>query len=252
MSEVKKSDILGISIELLKKQEVRALCGQWLDSLSFHQIVTVNPEFLMEARKNKDFLRVLQNADARITDGFGLVLISFMRYGIEGKLSRVTGVECVGALSELCVCMKKSMYIIGGDPGIAQKATKTLKSKFPELIIAGAEEGVPKQGGGSDDELCKRISASNADILLVAFGSPKQDIWIAKNKEKLTGIKIAVGVGGTCDYLAGIVPYAPKIVRALGLEWLFRLVTQPQRLNRIITAVIRFPLAVLREKCYKK
>ncbi len=276
-----QNTLLGVPIEILSKREVFFLCKKWLieDSKNnyHHQIVTVNPEFLMEARKNKIFLRVLQSADLRIADGFGLVCASVFLYGFKKKLFRMTGVELTDILAQLCAETGRKIYLLGAYGEVAEKAAQVLREKFPLLVIAGAEEGMsrkstqrkvrlPKIDSGSqigpvldcdrgsgmtDEDVCARISASGADILLVAFGAPKQDMWIAENKERLSGIKIAVGVGGTFDYLAGVVPYAPRVLRMLGLEWLFRLITQPHRLGRIFTAVIRFPLAVISERLKK-
>ena len=250
--------LFGVPVERASKREIFAVCRQWLaDSISVspcRQIVTVNPEFLMEARKNQEFLRVLQHADLRIADGFGLVCASLLLHGFKKNLFRMTGVELTDILAQLCAQAGKKIYLIGADRGIAEKAAEVLQKKFPSLIIVGAEEGIPKNVSDSvelSEELCARISAVGADVLLVAFGAPKQDIWIARNRERLLGVKIAVGVGGTFDYLAGVVPYAPYALRIIGLEWLFRLITQAYRLNRIITAVIRFPLVVIFEKLKK-
>jgi len=246
---MEKNSLLGVSIERISQYDIFQLCRQWLteldDTSTCHQIVTVNPEFLMEARKNQNFLRILQQADLRIADGFGLICASIFLYGFKKRLLRMTGVEFVHMLAGLCAQAGKKIYLIGAEQGIAEKAAHALQKKFPSLTIVGAEEGMP-----CDDisRLIQRIQSAQADVLLVAFGAPKQDLWIAEYKEQLKHVKIAVGVGGTFDYLAGIVPYAPRFIRILGLEWLFRLITQPHRLNRIITAVIRFPLEIIREK----
>lgn len=255
---MQEKTLFGVPIEIFSKQDIFLLCKKWIlesdENGHFRQIATVNPEFLMEARKNSGFLRVLQKADLRIADGFGLVCASVLLYGFKKKLFRMTGVELADILARLCMETGKKIYLVGADPGVAEKAAQVLQKKFPSLIVAGAEEGMPKDLKDSSmlsEKLCTRISASGADVLLVAFGAPKQDLWIAENKERLSGVKIAVGVGGTFDYLAGLVPYAPRVMRVLGLEWLFRLGTQPHRLNRIITAVVRFPIAVIFEK-FKK
>lgn len=255
---MQQNTLLGVPVEILSKQEIFLLCKKWIlessENSHCYQISTVNPEFLMEARKNQKFLQVLQKADLRIADGFGLVCASVLLYGFKKKLFRMTGGELTDILAQLCAETGKKIYLIGADSGIAEKAAQVLQKKFPSLIIAGAEEGILKDAKDSSmlsEKLCARISASGTDVLLVAFGAPKQDLWIAENRERLPGVKIAVGVGGTFDYLAGVVPYAPRVMRALGLEWLFRLATQPHRLNRIVTAVIRFPIAVMFEK-FKK
>ncbi|MBI2645286.1 WecB/TagA/CpsF family glycosyltransferase, partial [Candidatus Uhrbacteria bacterium] len=149
-----QNTLLGVPIEILSKQDIFKLCRGWLSgdagNRRFRQIVTVNPEFLMEARKNTEFLHVLQDADLRIADGFGLVCASVFLYGFKRKFLRMTGVELTNILAQLCAEMGKKIYLIGADSGIAEKAAQVLRKKFPSLTIAGAEEGMSKkaeQGG---------------------------------------------------------------------------------------------------------
>jgi N-acetylglucosaminyldiphosphoundecaprenol N-acetyl-beta-D-mannosaminyltransferase len=113
------------------------------------------------------------------------------------------------------------------------------------VVIAGCYAGSPRP----EDEpaIHERILAAKPDILLVAYGAPAQELWIARN-QPLLGVPAAIGVGGTFDYLAGHVPRAPRWMRRLGLEWLFRLIRQPWRWRRIWTAVVSFPLAVWRDQ----
>lgn len=262
-----KIDILGVLVDRIDIIEAREYFSQWLVGLNkglLHQIVTVNPEFVMEARKNTEFRNVLNNASLALADGVGLVLASAFLHGWKNRLFRMTGVECVVMLARMCACTGSSIYLLGASTGVAERVAEVLQRKYSDLRIVGAEEGIPKlrvagdwlhvtesNDAVDDDEMiCKRIVDAKTDVLLVAFGAPKQDIWIARNVEKLNDVRIAVGVGGAFDYLSGLAPYAPAWMRTVGLEWLYRLVRQPQRISRIITAVVRFPFAVFLEKCH--
>ena len=250
-------NILGIYPGRSSFIDIAEQCEQWLLSGAAigHRIVTVNPEFLVEAQKNEQFRNVLATADIRIADGIGLVFASFFLYGWNNRLHRCTGVDFTWKLAEMCHSHKKTMYLVGGRDGIAVRTAHTIEKKFPG-IIAGAEVGLQSGRDIDTDEaqslaVCERIRAAQPDILLVALGAPRQDLWIAEYLSILPSVRIAIGVGGTFDYLAGVVPRAPSVVRKLGLEWFYRLICQPHRLNRIITATIRFPFAVVRQKYIK-
>lgn len=251
-----KVDIIGVRVDQTGILETQERFLQWLAGRHeglLHQAVTVNPEFVMHAQRNREFKNVLNNASLALADGVGLVLASVFLYGWKHRLFRMTGVECMVMLARLCVRTGNSIYLLGAEQGIAERVAETLQRRHPALRIAGAEEGISKEGQGRmdenlDQEICKRIIDSRTDVLLVAFGAPRQDLWIARNAGRLPGVRIAVGVGGAFDYLAGIVPYAPAWMRAVGFEWLYRLFSQPWRFWRIVTAVILFPLAVLFSK----
>lgn len=252
--------LLGVQLDRGTFNDMIALCKRWLTEpqASFHRIVTINPEFVMEARQNEHFRDVLNGADLRITDGIGLVFGSLFLEGLGDRLHRCTGVDLTWKLAELCFMYNKKMYFIGATDGIAQnvsqRAAGVIEKKYPG-IIAGAKDclsrGIGEESDAQDALVCEQIRASQADVLLVAVGAPKQDMWIARYGPSLPTIRLALGAGGTLDYIAGVVPRAPRSVRKLGFEWLYRLVHQPRRLHRIITATVRYPLALLRQK-FKK
>ncbi|MDP2631089.1 MAG: WecB/TagA/CpsF family glycosyltransferase [Candidatus Uhrbacteria bacterium] len=252
--------ILGVRVDKINLSELRERCRAWLtndaQAKQCVRVVTVNPEFVIEAQKNAKFREVLNTADCSIADGIGLFFASWLLYGLRSRLFRVTGVEFTWLLAELCSQLGKKIYLLGAGPGVAQKAAEVLKKKYPSLRIVGSHEGIPyivTQGSKLfQEDLCRRITEAEPDVLLVAFGAPKQDIWIAEHASLLPTVKIAVGVGGTFDYIAGIVPYAPQWIRDIGFEWTYRLMTQPHRWRRIITAVIVFPLAIIKEKITRK
>ncbi len=250
-------EILGVRIDRLRNAEVKERCAEWLSEKGprrLHQVVTVNPEFIMEAQGNAEFRGALNTAALSLADGIGLFFASWLSHGWRNRLFRVTGVDFTLLLAELCAQNGSRLYLLGAGQGVAKAAAAVLHKRHPALVIAGAEIGVPKFVSKTSDlfdkELCEKICAARPDVLLVAFGAPRQDLWITQNALRLEGVAIAVGVGGAFVSLAGAVPYAPKWVRSIGFEWTYRLMMQPYRCRRIMTAVIKFPLAVLSKKLF--
>lgn len=231
--------ILDIPIDDVTEAEALAAIRSFLTQDGLHHICTVNPEFLMEARRNPEFRRVLLEADLRTPDGFGVMLVA--RWLGVPLRERVTGVELTGRIAELAAGAGYRLFLLGAAPGVAEAAAGVLCQRYPGLMIAGCFAGTP--GLRQAPFLCQLIAAAHADILLVAYGHPAQDLWIARNRAALP-VKLAIGVGGTFDYLAGRVPRAPGWLRRIGLEWLHRLVHQPWRWRRIVVAVPHFLAAV--------
>jgi len=239
--------MLGVRIDAIDSSSLPDVFEKWLcDDGAMRHVVTVNPEYIMEAQKNTPFRECLNASVLALADGVGLLYAAKYRYG--RSLHRITGVDAALALADTCAQTGKSIYLLGAAQGVAQRAAQDLVQRYPSLHIAGVEQGPIVDSAKLDKEVCERIVKSRADALLVAFGSPAQDLWIRRHSSLLWGVKIAMGVGGTFDYLAGVVPRAPSFVRLLGLEWLYRLVRQPWRWRRIATAVVLFPLAVLFSK----
>ena len=169
---------------------------------------------------------------------------------------RFTGVELVDELCSIAAKLGRSVYLVGGETGVAKKAAAELQKRHPDLRVSGAEEGVPKLTDArfqaldpimSESELVKRIHEAKPGVVFVAFGHPKQEQFIAEHKQEL-GASILVGVGGTFDFLAGTVQRAPKIFQTLWLEWLWRLIVQPWRIKRIWTATVVFPWLAIKER----
>jgi N-acetylglucosaminyldiphosphoundecaprenol N-acetyl-beta-D-mannosaminyltransferase len=206
-----------------------------------HQVATVNPEFVIEARRNPAFREVLNNADLATPDGVGIVLAARL-LGTPVK-GRATGVAIVTRLAEMSAREGYSLFLLGAAPGVAEEAGRQLARRYPGVRIAGGYAGSPHDL--DLPEIVKRIEAAQPDILLVAYGAPRQDLWIRHNRGVFAGsVKVAMGVGGVFDYLSGRVPLAPPLVRRLGFEWLYRLVKQPWRWRRILR-VLWFGLLVV-------
>ena len=136
---------------------------------------------------------------------------------------------------------------------MAAAAAAVLKRDFSGLKIAGAESGGEIiDPFFTDEDLIGRINDAAPRILLVALGQGKQEKWIFAHLDKLPSVKLAVGVGGSFDYISGLTPRAPKFLRRAGLEWLYRLIREPKRWPRILNAIIVFPLLILKEKIFGK
>jgi N-acetylglucosaminyldiphosphoundecaprenol N-acetyl-beta-D-mannosaminyltransferase len=225
-----KKEILGVKIDQVYLGDVINNISDFLQSKEQHYIVTVNPEFIVEAQKNNDFKKVLNNASVATCDGFGLSLVSGF------KLKRVTGVDLSQDLLD-----KKwlKIFLLGGDENSAKK----VRENNPTTVV-GSERGgkIDKKTWKLSDnkEIIEKINKSEANILLVGFGQVKQEMWIDKNLSKMPNIKVAIGVGGTFDYLSGNIRRAPGWMRNIGLEWLFRLISQPTRITRIFNATVKF------------
>lgn len=237
--------ILDIKIDNLTFSQVMQKITFFLEGKGLHQIATVNPEFILAAQKDTEFRRILNGADICVPDGVGLRLAAWMTGQKIGE--RITGVDLTWEICKLAAERGFSVFFLGAKEGVAQKTAQRLKIVHPRLKIAGCYSGTPEERG-----IEEMIMKSRADILLVAFGAPKQEKFIAKLKNDIhqlksvnCKLKIAIGVGGTFDYIAGVIPRAPRWMRSLGLEWLYRLIQQPSRISRIFRAVVVFPSTVI-------
>jgi len=200
------------------------------------QIVTLNPEIVMRARRDVGLARTIHAARLVTADGVGIVwALRLLGQPIPG---RVAGVDLAQALARLAGARGLSLFLLGAAPGVAQAAGDALIRQAPGLRVAGWWDGSPQPR--DDAEATARIRESGARLALVAYGAPAQELWIARNLPALPGV-VAVGVGGAFDMLAGRVPRAPRWARSLGLEWLYRLARQPRRWRRML-ALPRFAL----------
>ena len=221
--------ILGVNVHRVSHQQALALLDAFADSGELHHIVTVNPEFCVQALTNADFRRVLNQADLALPDGVGLVWAArLLGKPLQG---RVTGVDVVTSVASLAAGRAYRLFFLGAAPGVAEAAAKALEDRNPGLRIAGCYAGSPRSE--EEDEIVAQVNAVRPHFLFVAFGAPQQDLWISRNRTRLQ-VAVAMGVGGSFDYVSGRVSRAPAWMRRLGLEWLYRLLREPWRWRRML------------------
>lgn len=200
---------------------------QMVEAGDHHLVATVNPEFVMRAGRDSDFARVLESADLCLADGTGVVWAA-RRQGCRID-APVTGVDLIPLLAATCARRGFRLFLLGAAPGVSDEFASRLRAEHPGLEVA-AHPGSPDPS--ADEEALKLIRAHRTQVLLVAYGAPKQEMWIDRTKER-SGVAVAMGVGGAFDYLTGRVARAPEWMRRAGLEWLHRLAYQPWRIRRM-------------------
>lgn len=268
----KKFYLLGVGFNTIKKDEVLEFMIKGLvKNEKKYYVVTPNPEILTIANSNPNYKSVLNNAELALPDGVGVLLAA--KFLGKSLKEVIHGVDLMESLCKEVSKQPITVGFLGGGPGIAEKTSECLQKKYPGLKVAFCKEEWEKTNSKFRIQNSESIQQYNnlpesslprsflnkginnhkstiinqgIDILFVAFGSPKQEIWIAENLEKLP-VKVAIGVGGAFDFVSGKVKRAPVWVRKLGLEWLFRLFLQPWRIKRQLR-LFKFVFLVLGEK----
>lgn len=236
--------ILNVRINTITMRETLAWATHHLraaDTLA--QICTVNPEFVMKAQDDPAFMYLLTQTALNLPDGVGLLLAARLQNA--SLRERVAGSELVYHLAELCAREGKRLFLLGAAQGVAAQAGDIFQHKYPSLEIAGTYSGSPD--ASENAAIVEKINASRADVLFVAYGAPRQDKWIFRNREKFETVRLAVGVGGSLDFVTGKARRAPRWIQRMGLEWLHRLMLEPWRWRRML-ALPRFVEAVVRDR----
>jgi N-acetylglucosaminyldiphosphoundecaprenol N-acetyl-beta-D-mannosaminyltransferase len=234
--------VLGVRVDAVDVDSALDRIEEMLAAGGHHLVATVNPEFIMRARRDPEFRQVLDSASLCLPDGWGVTWAA-RRQG-NPLPGRVTGIDLIPPLAARAARLGWRIYLLGAGPGVAVAAAARLRRDFSGLQITGCHAG--EAGPEGDEESLRLIEAAGADIVLVAYGAPRQELWIARNLARLPAA-VGIGVGGAFDFLAGRVRRAPGWMRRLGLEWLFRLLVQPWRARRM-AALPRFALEVLRAR----
>ena len=237
----KRVEILGVPVDCVTMDQAL----QWVESLLTsdkpHSVIAVNPEKVVKASRDPELLNHLRSAGLLIPDGIGVVL-AVRLLGL-GHLERVPGSELMPKLCEQAALKRHKVFLFGASPEVSSRAAHVLRQRFPGLNIVGTQHGYVK-----NEDMTAVIEAINAlqtDLLFVALGSPKQELWMTRYLPSLK-VKVCQGVGGTFDVIAGRVKRAPLVFRALHLEWFYRLLSQPSRILRQ-TALPLFVFHVLRK-----
>lgn len=233
--------ILGVRIDKITAEYALKKAERFVRAEGVSVIYTPNPEIVMAAYADPSFCKILNDADLCTPDGIGVVYASRMLHNPVPE--RVPGFDLTCGLLKSIAKTGEGVFLFGAKPGVAETARKNLEQKYPGLNVCGTHDGYFKPE--DEDGIIDAINQSGAKLLLVCLGAPKQEKWIAAHKDALR-VNLCMGVGGALDVFAGTVKRAPEFFIKCNLEWLYRFIKQPSRLNRF-AALPKFMLTVKKE-----
>lgn len=239
-----KVNILGVMVDSVTMEEALERVKGFLSGERRGNVIyTPNSEIIMAAKEDKEFKDILNSADMVVPDGIGVVKAA----GILGHpmSERVGGFDLASNIMPYLDSEKKSLFILGGKPGVALKAAENLKKEYPGIEIAGTNDGYFTE----DEPIVEKVASSAPDYLMVCLGAPKQEKWIAEYKDRLFA-KVIIGAGGSADVFAGEMNRAPEFFIKHNLEWLYRIV-KGKRFKRSLK-LFAFAFAVYASKAKNK
>lgn len=233
-------ELLGLNIDTYSFNEAIAKAKELIDGKNVAQIVTINPEMFEFAEKNSDFANIIKTSEMVIPDGVG-VKIALKINGT--NIERIPGIDFARRLLEETAINNIPVAIIGAKEDIITKAIDNLQNEITGLNITYYHNGY----FNDDGEIYKELINKSPKLILVAMGSPRQERFIY-NAKKILKPCLMIGIGGSLDVWSGEIKRAPKIFQNIGIEWLYRVITQPQRLKRIFPTL---PLFIIKAINYK-
>lgn len=234
-------DIMNVPVTPFDSHEhVASYVARAINTTTKSFCVAINPEKIYRAQHEPELMQQLQLAEMHICDGVGAAIAARILHGV--KLTRITGVELFLHLIEVAATRGWKVFLLGASPESNQAACDALLKQHPKLHIVGHRDGYFDNA----EEVVEQINQSGAQMLFVAFGSPRQEQWIIENRDRLN-VSFFMGIGGSLDVVSDRARRAPLVVRRVGLEWLFRLACQPSRWRRQL-ALSKFLYAVIQQK----
>lgn len=236
--------ILGIPIDNLSMADAMDTILEWLRAEQTKQVCFVNADSANISCRDEAYLAVLKGADLCLADGMG--------FNLAGKLlnqpitENVNGTDMFPLLCEKLARTDRRLFLLGAKPGVAEAVEGWIGAHFPQIEVCGRHHGyfLPEE----EQEIIQRINSSGAHLLLVAFGAPRQDLWIHRHMNQI-GVRVAIGVGGLFDFYSGRNARAPLWMRNIGMEWMFRLILEPRRLwKRYLIGNTEFLARVAKDK----
>jgi N-acetylglucosaminyldiphosphoundecaprenol N-acetyl-beta-D-mannosaminyltransferase len=235
-------ELLDVRVDDVTYDDLLSKVDDFVASGQPHQIVTLNPEMLVTAHQNPAFRELLNESSLNVADGVGLTLAA--RWLGNPLRGRVTGSDGIYVLAAHCARRGYRPFLLGAAQGVAKAAAQRLTSQNPGLKVAGTYSGSPHPD--DEEDVIARVRAAAPELLLVAYGVPAEEAWIARHRNRL-GVPVMLGVGGAFDFVAGVARRAPPWMRRAGLEWLYRLLQQPWRWRRQL-ALPRFLWLVIQQR----
>ncbi len=242
----KTVDIMGVPVDNVTMDKAVDRVISFLSEDKVHSVYTPNAEIMMAAQRDANLKNILMTADLLVADGAGVVLASKI-LGCNLP-ERVAGFDLINRVFSLSGKKKFKLFLFGGKPEVAEQAGHKITSLYPGVEIAGCRNGYFSKE--NEPEIINQINSSGANILLVALGAPKQELWIHEHKNLLT-TSVCIGVGGSLDVFAGTAKRAPVFFQKNGLEWLYRLYKEPWRYKRMLD-LPRFTLLAVGSRLKRK
>lgn len=235
-------NILGVRIDNLNKKEILEKVGFFLSEEKFHQIATVNPEFILKAQKDDELKDILNGCDLNVADGVGIWYAFIRNFGFLKK--RMAGVDLLEEILDIANQNELNVYLAINGNGLSKftEIKRILEKKYPKVSFSGKNF--------YDLNCPYQVRNTLCNILISNFGCPWQEKFL--NGQKNAKIRLAMGVGGSFDFMTGKVKRAPKYMRILGLEWIWRMIFHPstsgkfilRRIRRIFESVVVFSVRV--------
>jgi len=236
-----KENILGFDVCNISKEEITKQIFEDFNNNISNFIVNINPEIVLQYYKNNNIKQIFNNQKYQIADGTGIIWASKKKKG--NIKERITGIDLMEALCMESVKNESRIFLYGSKPGIADKASEELRKKYDKINIVGFCNGYE-----NEENVLEKINACSPNIVFVGLGSPKQEEFIIKNKDKLKNVKILMPVGGSFDVISKTLKRAPNWIIKCNLEWLYRLLKQPKRFFRQLKLFKFVYLILIRRK----
>ncbi len=237
---LKKFNVLGFDVDIINFHDALKLTLQRLQENNNTHIVTINPEIIQAGSKDEELKTILKSADLTIADGVG-VMLALKLSGVKDA-SRIPGVDFAFNLLKEAAKLNYPVALVGSKDEIINKACENLKLKIPDLNITYCHNGFFDKN--EESIIQQEIIRTSPKIVLVAMGGKKQEMFIKDLKDKIEGC-VFIGVGGSFDVWSGYVKRAPVVFQKLGLEWLYRVISQPSRFKRIFPTLPMFLIKVI-------
>lgn len=249
---LRRVNVLGFPVDNVTPDGAASIIEKNLSSCSRNRpqfAVTPNPTMLMAAGRNPELADAIRNADLSLADGIGIVGAA-KRAGTPLP-SRVTGIDTGFSAMKSAAKLGVPVFLLGGKPGVASDAAKNLCEQIRGLIVAGTGDGYFDRDGMEDKNVISQVVSSGAGLLILCLGSPRQEIWAHRHLDELVGVRQVMMLGGALDVWAGRTHRAPRVLRALHLEWLWRMLCQPKRFA-YLPDLIRFRIITSRISMRRK